>query len=153
MSKAWHDQLAAELPLATEILVRPVKNRGRDGMPWLCAFRDEILRQGEPARPGQQRRNLREAVFGHHQRCARGAVPGLSGEFVLLGTHAVSAAVVALNLTDADFPEEMSQSDGTLAHAVERIIGLLDKPTGMVKQCVTVTPPLTLDDLAGMGNG
>jgi lipopolysaccharide biosynthesis protein len=58
-----------------------------------------------------------------------------------------------LNLTDADFPKEMSQSDGTLAHAVERIIGLLDKPTGMVKQCVTVTPPLTLDDLAGMGNG
>ena len=30
---------------------------------------------------------------------------------------------------------------------------LLDKPTGMVKQCVSVTPPLTLDDLAGMGNG
>ena len=36
--------ILAELPLATEILVRPVKNRGRDVMPWLCAFRDEILR-------------------------------------------------------------------------------------------------------------
>ena len=47
-----------------------------------------------------------------------------------------------LELTDTDFPEEMSQSDGALAHAVERMIGLLDKPTGMVKQCVSVTPPL-----------
>ena len=50
-------------------------------------------------------------------------------------------------------PVRQADCDGTLAHAVERMIGLLDKPTGMVKQCVSVTPPLTLDDLAGMGNG
>ncbi|HEY8276501.1 MAG TPA: hypothetical protein VIG52_05835, partial [Methyloceanibacter sp.] len=41
---------------------------------------------------GQAYENLREVYF--HRRCARGAVPGLSGRFVLLGAHAVSAAVV-----------------------------------------------------------
>jgi lipopolysaccharide biosynthesis protein len=61
------------------------------------------------------------------------------------------APLFSLNITEGDFPEEMNQGDGTLAHSIERVVGLLDKPSRMSKQCVSVDPPLSLDDLAGMG--
>ena len=43
-ASAWRDRFAAALPLASEVLIRPVKNSGRDVMPWLCTFRDDIIR-------------------------------------------------------------------------------------------------------------
>ena len=38
------DRFAAALPLASEVLIRPVKNSGRDVMPWRRTFRDDIIR-------------------------------------------------------------------------------------------------------------
>ena len=92
---------------------------------------------------GSNREICARLYSAHHRRCARGALPGLSGagSFFWARTRYLQP-LFDLELTDTDFPEEMSQSDGALAHAVERMIGLLDKPTGMVKQCVSVTPPL-----------
>src|SRR5262249_54253232 len=53
------------------------------------------------------------------------------------------APLVDLNLTEADFPTEEGQTDNTLAHAIERIIGTLDCHTGMSKKCVSVVPQLS----------
>jgi tetratricopeptide (TPR) repeat protein len=55
------------------------------------------------------------------------------------------APLFDLNLAENDFPTEEGQTDGTLVHAIERVIGILDRHTGMTKKCVSTTPTLSLD--------
>ncbi len=43
-----------------------------------------------------------------------------------------------LNLTSIDFPDERGQIDGTIAHAIERLLGLLPALSGMRYHMVTV---------------
>jgi hypothetical protein len=47
--------------------------------------------------------------------------------------------ILDLSLSEADFPAEAGQYDGTLAHAIERILGTLDIQTGLNKKCIEVS--------------
>ncbi len=49
-----------------------------------------------------------------------------------------------LDLEPDDFDDEAGQVDGTIAHALERILGTLPTATGMTKRCVAVDIPFDL---------
>jgi lipopolysaccharide biosynthesis protein len=199
----WRDRISAALPLA-EVDVKAVPNRGRDVMPWLCVFREQIGRNdlvlhmhtkashqnskailwhdflldnvcGSPGvvssiialferepklglvyppyffslkrQPnwGRNRKGCEQLyarLFG--DQLPRQCPDYPAGSFFWARTRYL-APLFDSNLSDTDFPAEEGQTDNTLAHAVERIIGTLDRHTGMAKKCVSTVPTLTLE--------
>ena len=54
--------------------------------------------------------------------------------------------LLTCGLTNADFDSEADQIDGTLAHAIERMLGDLTRSTGLTKICATVDVGYNLID-------
>ena len=196
-ASAWERIFSERVPSATKVMVRNVPNRGRDVLPWVVSFADEIKnhtlfchlhsKKSEHAGAHRDWRSfLEHSMFGSRdlinqiltlfadnpalglvyppyfstlaeqpawgsnknsfeaffRRLSTDAVPEKcpdfpAGSFFWARTKALQP-LFNLRLTMNHFPAEAGQKDGTLAHTIERILGILPDLTGMNKLCVAV---------------
>jgi lipopolysaccharide biosynthesis protein len=196
----WRAFFKDRVVCAKDVIVKCTVNKGRDVLPWLVSFAEEIGKyelfchmhtkrsRHDPALEGW-REFLTRRIFGssgivnqilvlfeerktlgllfppyfgpispamlppnwgdNHtlaanliERLSPGSVPKHcsdfpAGSFFWARVNCLMP-LFGLGLTEDDFEEEEGQLDGTLAHAIERVIGALPDLTGMQKLCVTV---------------
>ncbi|AWE41950.1 MULTISPECIES: glycoside hydrolase family 99-like domain-containing protein [unclassified Actinobaculum] len=124
---AWKDQFLGDLVGSTETVQDILNAFADDAALGILTATDSIV--GKQFWGGDQRiadqllRRIELSLVPDELQFASGSMYWTRG-FVLQGLR-------ALNLQAADFDEEAGQVDGTTAHAIERIIGILTNEAGL----------------------